>query len=161
MVSKVGNGSVLKASVPPHSNFARIFTHHLEAQEAICAELEAIADSLPVSVNHQMCIQVTRSLPLLIEQAHRFEEDRLFPRLLKVSDPHLDLAQTIKRLQAEHLSDEDYAEELCGAISSFLADADHNKAENLGWMLRGFFECTRRHTAFEREHILPIVNKLQ
>ncbi|NJM42689.1 MAG: hypothetical protein HC853_19095 [Anaerolineae bacterium] len=25
----------------------------------------------------------------------------------------------------------------------------------VGYMLRGFFECLRRHIAFEREHILP------
>ncbi|MEP6827337.1 MAG: hemerythrin domain-containing protein, partial [Aestuariivirga sp.] len=125
MVSKVVKGSLLKVSVPPRSNLAKIFVFHLRAQEAICAELEAIADSLPASVNHEMCVQVTRSLPALIKQAHRFEEDQLFPQLLKVSDPHPDLAQTITRLQAEHLSDEDYAEELCNAISSFLSDAYH------------------------------------
>ena len=160
MVNNGIKGSVSKAPVLPRSNLAKIFAFHLKAQEAICAELEAIADSLPASADHQMCIQVTRSLLPLIKQAHQFEEDQLFPQLLKVSDPHLDLAQTIKRLHAEHLSDEDYAEELCNAISSFLADVYHSKAENLGWMLRGFFESIRRHIAFEREHILPLVNKL-
>ena len=160
MVNNVVKGSVLKAAVSPHSSLAQIFAHHLKAQEAICAELEAIADSLPVSINPQMCIQVTRALLPLIEQAHRFEENQLFPQLLKIGDPHLDLARTLKRLHAEHLGDEDYAEELCSAISSYLADADHSKAENLGWMLRGFFESERRHIAFEREYILPLVNKL-
>ena len=161
MVNNVVKGSVLKAAVPPHSNLAQIFVHHLRAQEAICAELEAIADSLPTSVNHQMCNQVTQSLLPLIKQAHQFEENQLFPELLKGSGPHLDLAQTIQRLQAEHLSDEDYAEELCSAISSYLADAHHSKAETLGWMLRGFFESKRRHIAFEREYILALVNQLQ
>jgi hemerythrin-like domain-containing protein len=160
MANNVVKGSILKAAVPLQADLAQVFAYHLKAQEAICDNLEAIADSLPASVNHQMCIQVTQELAPLISQAHRFEENQLFPLLMNVRDPHLDVAQTIKRLQAEHLSDEDYAEELCGAISSFRADADHSKGENLGWMLRGFFESIRRHIAFEREYILPLVNKL-
>lgn len=160
MVNNGIKGSVSKAPVLPHSNLAQIFAFHLKAQEAICAELEAIADSLPLSVNHEKCIQVTLSLLPLIEQAHRFEENQLFPQLLKIADPHHDLAQTIKRLEAEHLGDEDFAEELCSAISNYIADPDHSKAENLGWMLHGFFESERRHIAFEREYILPLLNKL-
>lgn len=30
-------------------------------------------------------------------------------------------------------------------------------AEAIGFMLRGFFEGLRRHIAFEREHVLPMI----
>ena len=31
--------------------------------------------------------------------------------------------------------------------------------EAVGFMLRGLFETLRRHIAFEREHVLPIVGR--
>ncbi len=40
---------------------------------------------------------------------------------------------------------------------AFAADRDAVDVEKLGYMLRGFFTGVRRHLAFEREYILPII----
>lgn len=161
MVEHETKNSEMNAPVHQQTALARTFVDYLNRQKMICDELEAIADSLPNNVNNQSCLKIVQTMQPLIKQAHRFEETMLFPKLSKVCSPHHEIDQTIKRLQIEHLSDEDYAEDLCKAIISNLKAANRNSAENLGWMLRGFFESIRRHIAFEREHILPLVNELQ
>ena len=160
MVQNNANNGEFDATAPQGSVLAQTFSDYLNRQKAICDELESIADSLPNNVNNQICLQASQTLLPLIKLAHQFEEAQLFPLLTGPSYSHLGLDQAIKRLSSEHLSDEDYAEDLCKAIQNYLVLADHGRAESLAWMLRGFFENIRRHIAFEREQILPLINKL-
>ncbi len=161
MIQSNANFSEFGASVPQLSALAKTFSDYLDRQRAICDDLESIADSLPNNLNNQICLQASKTLLPLIKQAHQFEEAQLFPVLRGAGYSHLGLDQTIKRLNSEHLCDEDYAEDLCKAIQNYLVTADHSRAECLGWMLRGFFENIRRHVACEREQILPLINKLE
>ena len=157
MVDNGAESGRMNSSATPQSALARVFVDYMDRQKNICDELEAIADSLPSSMNNEACLRVSQALLPLLKQAHQFEESQIFPPLIIAQNSHLDLALTIGRMRAEHLSDEDYAEDLCKAILNNLKNPDRHSAENLGWMLRGFFESIRRHIAFDREHILPLV----
>ena len=145
------------AAIKARSVLAQTFVHHLDQQQAICDVLESIADSLPANVDVQVCNHVGQTLLPLIVKAHQFEESQLFPFLSNSEHFQFELAQTIKRLRAEHLSDEDYAEDICRVFAGEIKNLDRSQAESLGWMLRGFFENVRRHVSLEREHILPMI----
>jgi hemerythrin-like domain-containing protein len=68
-----------------------------------------------------------------------------------------DLKATVERLRYEHWEDESFADEVADALIRFVTDRASSNAETLAYMLRGFFEGLRRHIAFEREHIVPIL----
>jgi hypothetical protein len=164
MQAPMANKDTHKERVEPANatahDLARLLAHYLDQQQLICVELEAIADSLPVSINNQASLKTADSLLPLMKQAHQFEETELFPELLKDRKTGQQLRETVERLQHEHLGDEDFAEEVYNAIKTYVSEMDRSKAESLGWMLRGFFQSIRRHIAFEREHILPLAKRI-
>jgi hypothetical protein len=127
------------------------------AKQQLCDELEAIADSLPEEVDRLACLELSRRIHPLVVQAQRFEETRIHPILqtLRPGDGALDAS--LERLRYEHWEDESYAEELQSALGELAKNGPTGNAETAGYMLRGFFEGMRRHIAFEREHLLPIL----
>lgn len=134
------------------------FIDYQDSQLTMCLELEAIADSLPNIFDKDVWLTTAHSVFLLLAKAHSFEELELFPILLQQQGAALRLGEVLKRLESEHHNDEDYAENVAQVIGNYVRHDDHSKAEGLSWMLRGFFENIRRHIAFEREHILPLLN---
>ncbi len=122
-----------------------------DEQLSLCIVLEEIADSLPERVDAAVCKHVAKTLPLIIEGAHRYEEDVIFPLLEKSKISSVDLKTTIKRLKIEHLGDKCFAEELSEVLASYGKGMPNLAAEATGYMLRGFFEALRRHIAFEAE----------
>ena len=133
------------------------FVEYQDLQLAMCLKLEAIADSLPNIFDKDLWLKSSQSISPVLEKAHSFEELELYPALLRQKGAELRFADVLKRLESEHHNDEDYAENVAHAIGNYVKHNDHNKAESLSWMLRGFFESIRRHIAFEREHILPFL----
>jgi iron-sulfur cluster repair protein YtfE (RIC family) len=133
------------------------FNHHLSEQALLCDALESIADSLPVNVDTQFCLQVARRLYPTVKQAHEFEENQLFPALEK-SARRAEVKVTLERLRGEHWEDESYAMEVQEALTEFVMGPERFHHDALGYMLRGFFEGLRRHIAFEKEYLLPILN---
>lgn len=127
--------------------------HHMNAQLALCDKLEAIADSLPEKILRQSCLFTAQQIYPIVKAAHEFEEIRIFPILEQHTG---DTRLTVDRLHGEHWSDEEYSHELSESLREFVAGRDTN-SEKLGYMLRGFFEGLRRHIAFEREFIAPIL----
>jgi iron-sulfur cluster repair protein YtfE (RIC family) len=125
---------------------------------ALCNELEFVADSLPRDIDSHACLSVAQRMMPLIKHAHSFEEEVLYPLL--VAGAHQDqLDSVIERLKYEHWGDEDFAEQLYHLIRSFVAEQTPERAESLSWMLRGFFEGMRRHLAFEKDHLLPLMTR--
>ncbi len=122
--------------------------------ELLCDNLETVADALAQEPDRQNCLHIARALPAAIRDAHRFEETHVFP-LLK--DAAHEKEETLSRLWLEHIADESYADELAEALRDHIAGRGRLDAEALGYMLRGFFEGLRRHLAFEREHVVPIL----
>lgn len=122
----------------------------------ICAKLEKIADDLPENVDRQDCMALARSIYPTIVSAHKFEEGIVFPLLRRTArQPGID--DTIERLRFEHWEDESFAAELQETLCGFVTGRETERVDTLAWMLRGFFEGLRRHIAFEREHVMPML----
>lgn len=137
----------------------RMIDHH-EQQIVLCRKLEEIADELPDLSDTQMCLSLARQIHPLIRSAHEYEEKTLFPLLLSIGNLDDNLKASVERLRYEHWEDESFADEVADAMTRFVTDKASSNAETLAYMLRGFFEGLRRHIAFEREHIVPLLGKI-
>jgi hemerythrin-like domain-containing protein len=126
----------------------------------MCERLEGLADSLPDNVGNQECLLLARSIYSEVKRSHEFEENALFPEARACDPDNLTLASTLERLRYEHWEDESFAEELTEALTSFVTEPHKRNPEKLAYMLRGFFEGMRRHIAFEREHLIPLLLNL-
>ena len=140
----------------PKANLAREFRDNLARQVQLCNRLEALADGLPAELNVQECLYIVQSLVPSLADAHRFEEQKVYP-VLGGTVGDIATASMIERLNYEHMGDEDYAEHVADTLRDFLKDRHAANVESMAWMLRGFFEAMRRHLAFEQEHVLPLL----
>ncbi|QKV17492.1 hemerythrin domain-containing protein [Oricola thermophila] len=139
---------------------AQILAHH-EEQLALCQKLEEIADELPEISDTQMCLSLARKIQPMVRAAHEHEERTVFPILMASDGIDSNLKASLERLRYEHWEDESYADEVSDALSRFVTDKASVNVETLAYMLRGFFEGLRRHIAFEREHIVPLLCQKQ
>ncbi|MCP4183855.1 MAG: hemerythrin domain-containing protein [Hyphomicrobiales bacterium] len=140
---------------------ANILQSNLNAQFDLCQKLEELADKLPHDVDQQKCLTLARIISPVLKQAHDYEEYTLFPKLREWFGDNVQLMGTLERLRFEHWEDESFADELRESLVGFAGGQDSEMTKSLPYMLRGFFEGLRRHTAFEREHILPILQNTQ
>jgi len=113
--------------------------------------LEAFADALPSHLDRMKCLQVANELVPLLRDSHHYEEETVFPAFEKGSADAAAGAASVRRLKTEHVEDECAAQD----ITDMLLAIGH--PESLGLMLRAFFDTLRRHIAFEREHVLPLL----
>ncbi|TPJ38804.1 hemerythrin domain-containing protein [Mesorhizobium sp. B2-5-13] len=123
----------------------------------LCDELEAIADGLPSRVDRLKCLLVANELVPLLRRSHAYEEEHIFPAFAHDSINEGARGASIRRLKAEHVEDECSAQDLTDALLEIGHGAVIANPEALGFMLRGFFDSMRRHVAFEREHVLPLI----
>lgn len=131
---------------------------YFKSQLGLCALLEDIADSLPHNVSRSNCLLAAQNIHPIVQAAHTFEEQYLFPKLLKDGHTPEELEPVLARLHAEHCEDESYGDEIVDALEELASDQLAN-IDKLSYMLRGFFEGLRRHIAFEQEHLLPLLAK--
>lgn len=127
-----------------------------EQKLALCGTLEGIADSLPDRIERLTCLTVANTLLPLLSRAHHLEEAIIFPAYDALPDAAKTAGST-QRLRIEHVEDECFANELTEILFKVGHEGVVANAEMFGFMLRGFFEGMRRHVAFEREHIAPLV----
>ena len=120
---------------------------------SLCDAMEEIADALPGQVDRLKCVIVATSLVPLLRECHRFEEQAIFPAFARLSDAD----RIVVRLRAEHLEDQSSAEDLSERLLAHGYGRPIDNPEALGYMLRALFESMRRHIAFERDHVLPVV----
>lgn len=139
------------------SEIFQILEDHLNMQLELCDKLENLADALPNEVDTQVCLVLARNILPILHQAHQFEETTLFPELLEQHKQNEHLVATLERLKYEHWEDESYAEELRECLINFATSKDADCVTTLSYMLRGFFEGVRRHIAFERELVAPLL----
>lgn len=125
----------------------------------LCNRLEKIADSLPNIPNIQECLILCRDILPIVKKAHDFEEKMLFPILQNAKSENEMLSQNLERLCYEHWEDESFAEEISEVFRNYIDDPKQPVADKLSYMLRGFFEGIRRHIAFEKEYLLPLVKR--
>jgi hypothetical protein len=127
-----------------------------EEKLALCDALEAIADSLPGQVDRFQCLRVGAMLAPTMRRSHQFEESRIFP-LFETGPDLPGRAASVARLKAEHVADECAAADVSEELLRIGHGGDIANPEALGFMLRALFEGIRRHIAFEREHVMPIL----
>lgn len=127
---------------------------HLEKLR-LCEALETIADTLP-KVDRLKCLSTANAIVPLLRNIHQYEETVIFPAYEAALTGDANLAST-RRLRAEHVEDECFAGEVTEVLLAIGHGETVENAEAVGFMLRGFFESLRRHIAFEREHVLPMI----
>lgn len=133
----------------------------LASLEALCVELEAIADSLPDRFDSQAGLATAQRLLATVKKAHDIEETAVYPALAQKARERPEFLATLERLKFEHWGDEDFAGEVFHQIREFAASGRPEAAERLSWTLRGFFENMRRHIEFEKEVLLPLCRDCQ
>jgi hemerythrin-like domain-containing protein len=122
-------------------------------QLALCDVLEEIADSLPYGLNHQRCLRAAQLIGPVLRRAHAAEEAVLFPRILAA---HANGTTVVEQLRLEHLEDECFAEEVQYELQLLGCRQPVLAPEATGYMLRGFFECLRRHVRHEHELLVGL-----
>ena len=139
------------------SDLSDILETNLFSLLELCHKLENLADNLPNDVDVQDCLMLARLIFPTLRAAHEFEESALFPALTNRFGDNEKLMATLERLRFEHWEDESFADELRESLIYFANHQEPELVNSLSYMLRGFFEGVRRHIAFEREHILPML----
>jgi iron-sulfur cluster repair protein YtfE (RIC family) len=124
---------------------------------SLCAQLERIADSLPNRTDRLLCLQIANRLLPVMREAHRHEEQVLFPVFDRArrSWGRVMVAQ----LTSDHTFDECAAEEITERLLHIGHGGGVANPEALGFMLRAFFDTVRRHIAYEREYLFPAVDR--
>lgn len=130
-----------------------------QAQLELCDTLERIADDLPAVIPSGMTRWIARSLTHELPLHHRDEERGLFPLLERRCAPSDLPPGAIAQLCMEHAADEDLAGEIAEALSLLAGTDDQANPNALGYMLRCFFECLRRHLVWEDTIILPMAQR--
>ena len=128
-----------------------------DMQLLLCDELEALADSLPAGMDRQRCLHLARAVYPLVASAQEIEEALLFTPLGCFVGRVPDMPSTLERLRFEHQSDLCFAEELNDVLLAFGRGEELMTADAVGYMLRAFFESVRRHIAFEKEILVPLL----
>lgn len=118
----------------------------------LCRNLEALADSLPFDINEKLCRDVSDKVVPLLARTQDFEEQLLFPDLDRSAGSCF-TAMMIERLKNEHRCDRLAAEEIALTLKAMQQGHCGLTFETIGYMLRGFFECVRRHVASEKAMI--------
>lgn len=138
---------------------AETLKQFLNEMDWFCDRLEATADLLPNGIDQQDCLLLAQNVVPLVRNAHCFEEVTVFPALLADPATPEGIKLAIERLRFEHAGDEYFADDLCLSLRQFVVDRSEANVDSLTWMLRGFFEGLRRHVAFERAFILPLLTR--
>jgi hemerythrin-like domain-containing protein len=146
----------MRAQAPDHSAFESLLEIWAE-QLALCDALEHMADALPTGLGKMNCLRLARTIPAVVDRAHKLEELLLFPLLKRRAASSPALNAVIDRLRYEHLEDDAYAEELYDALNARGWGRATPSAETLGYMLRTFFAAMRRHIWFDRDVLMPLL----
>ena len=123
----------------------------------LCAALEKIADGLPGSGHQVRTGKVLSFLDKAFARHAFLNEKCLFPliRSLEEKNEHIELM--LRELEFEHSADRGLIVEILSAYMG--RDSRNAGLEALGYLLRSFFENYRRHSAWERITLYPIVRK--
>ncbi len=149
----------------PHilTHFERVCVLQLN----LCKELESIADSLGGQVDRHQCALMASELERVMDNAHGFEKNTLFPALKHVMGMQ-DVAQSdlsekfgfLTQLESEHEDDVGLAGEVVEALNQLADDSAKISPDAIGYLLRGFFVGLRRHLALEGQVLRNATTKL-
>lgn len=131
-----------------------------EVQLRLCDALEQIANDLPESVNPTMVYTARELLDHAFHCHMRFEDEQLFPRLRYRGADSEGLSDIIAQLSHEHDRDECFGTEIAEEFAGLAKTGTCRNPDMLGYMLRGFFECQRRHIALENIAVIPVARRI-
>lgn len=133
-----------------------IIEHAHAVHMQLCDSLEKIADGLPGDIDRRLCARVAANLQYDLPLHHRDEEAGLFPLLRTRAKPGDRIEAILERLEREHEADTGFAGELAESLDSLGRGLPVANPEMVGYMLRGFFECYRRHVHWETVLVMPV-----
>lgn len=125
----------------------------------LCATLERIADELPSPVDRLLTSHAIDALRQVLPRQSRLEENYLFPALRKVVREGTQTEAALYLLSEERQSDECLAQDIAEYLEGALQNTKIENPDMLGYMLRHFFECRRRHIAWCRGLLLPLARR--
>ena len=131
----------------------------LGRQAKLCDLLEHIADGLPENVDPAVCAAARQMLVMELPLHHRDQEEGLFPLLAKRAVPGDNVEQQLRQLSLEHATDEGVASELLELLPVLAGGRQYFGPNATGYLLRNFFECYRRHLAWEQIVIIPLARR--
>jgi hypothetical protein len=131
----------------------------LESQTALCNELEVIADTVPDLVDRTLCAFTAIDLSQLLESERRLQAEAMNP------DPDMNDQgnygnKAIRQMMAEHGLDQTSFGYVADLLEKIGNDGPIEEADALRLMLRTLVDDVRDHMAFEREHVVPIFERL-
>ena len=138
----------------------QLLQHH-QKQLELCKRLEQLADTLPDKFDKQECLSISWQIYPIVREAHKYEEEVLFPILSGKQTNPSSVDKSLERLKFEHWEDESSAEDISLSLRQMVSEPASANVEKVAYMLRGFFEGLRRHIAFETDHLLPMMNGRQ
>lgn len=139
-----------------HRSPLDLIEHEHLIQAQLCDSLERIADDLPDNVDRRLCAKVIDSLQFEMPLHHRDEELGLFPLIERRALPSDNIHDILARLALEHATDESFAGELLESLEGLREGRRLKNPDMVGYMLRSFFECYRRHIVWENAIVLPL-----
>ncbi len=126
------------------------------SERNLCDMLERIADNLPEPLDADLARTGIFTLRRCLKRHVTLEEEYLYPVLTKRLCPG-DLGENmLDHIRREHAADESLAHDTADQLELALERGRVENPEMLGYMLRGFFECRRRHIAWEDAIVLPL-----
>ena len=121
----------------------------------LCAALEKIADGLPGTGHQARTGKVLAFLDKVFARHVFLHEKCLFPLIRSLEEKNEPIELMLRELEFEHSADRGLIVEILSAYMG--RDSRNAGLEALGYLLRSFFENYRRHSAWERTTLYPIV----
>jgi len=145
-------------STAPGGLLAWIGREHC-AELNLCDSLERIADNLLYPLDREIVSTGIIKLRRCLKRHVALEEGYLYPVLAKRAAPGELTEVMLSQISAEHAVDDSLAHDAADQLEQALERGCVENPEMLGYMLRGFFECRRRHIAWEDAVILPMASR--
>lgn len=128
-------------------------------EHRLCDTLEEIADGLPAEVNTGLAAKAVTVLRQSLRRHIALQERYLLPLLITRAEPQDNTKAVRAQIAAEHVADEVLAHDVADELEQMIRDGRARNPEMLGYMLHGYFECRRRHLAWEVNVILPLATR--
>lgn len=138
--------------------FAFIAEEH-SAERRLCDLLESLADHLPGLPDRAMTATAIADLRRCPKRHALLEETYLYPHLVEVRTTFAFDVNLLVQIRNEHVADQALAQDAAELLEDVLERGRVPNPEMLGYMLRTFFECRRRHLTWEDEVVLPVAHE--
>lgn len=125
----------------------------------VCAALETIADGLPGSSSQERTARVLAFLDKAFARHVFIYEKCLFPMIRSLEEKNEPVELVLQELEFEHSADQGLIVEIASAFLGRNERDGRLNTEMLGYLLRAFFENCRRHCAWERNIVQPIIRQ--